>query len=222
MKDGSSSISVLLLPDHERLATLKLTLPDSYRKRNVASLTKLLLRKHLASLGRQPGTGCEPELWCAGTKLRGDVTIEAACAGRSGPWAVSLVAPPARKAAGGPGSEAPPEALYPSAFSDGEIPRVRCDDEAAIAAALRRREPVVLAGGGRRGIVKHLVGRWTFDHLARRAAPVDTFPVHYAPTAVFPRIYGQGCGAGGIVHTTIEKFVAPRVEARRRDGPRSA
>ena len=59
-----ASITVLLLPDHERTSTLKLTLPSSWRAKTVGALAKTLHRKHCASLGRDPSG--EAALWSGG------------------------------------------------------------------------------------------------------------------------------------------------------------
>ena len=82
-----ASITVLLLPDHERTSTLKILLPSSWRAKTVAALAKTLHRKHCASLGRDPSG--EAALWSGGRRLDAGATLAALDGGR--PLAVSLV-----------------------------------------------------------------------------------------------------------------------------------
>jgi hypothetical protein len=71
---------------------------------------------------------------------------------------------------------------------------------------LRLGRPVVLTGGC--PLVRELVGKWDFDHLADGFGSFDKLPVHFAPREVteFSRIYGEGLGKGGVSHMSFRRF----------------
>lgn len=195
------SISVLLLPDAEREAVLKVTLPASWRRKTVAALARTLAKKHAAKIGAE--ASADAVLWRGGEPLPVDATLAAIVgdAPRT-PLAVSLAAP------------APVPPRYPAFFSEGPIACARRDDEAAAVAALRTRAPLVVRGG-KGGVCGNLVGKWTLDYLAAAASGYDKFSLHFSPSddGAFPRVYGPGLGAGGIADTSLPDFVET---ARRR------
>jgi hypothetical protein len=199
-------ISVLVLPDHERTATLKVTLPASWRAKTVGKLAAALGKRHAATLGRAPVDGV---LWRNGAALDPAAPLGDVCRVDDGALAVSWVAapPPAPPAPAAP-PPAPARPAYPAFLSGGAVRRCRWRDEAGVARALDAREPVVLYGGG--GLCRHLVGRWDLDYLAAKASGYAQFSLHFAPAAcgAFPRIYGPGLGAGGIADASVAQFVA--------------
>ena len=86
-----------------------------------------------------------------------------------------------------------------------QVPRRKFDDP-DVENFLKRGEPLVITGGP---LVRKLVGKWSFDYLARSFGPYDGLNVHFAPreTTVFARHYGTGLGKGGCTPMSFADFV---------------
>jgi hypothetical protein len=90
------------------------------------------------------------------------------------------------------------------------VPRVRWDDPEA-RHYLQLGQPVVLVEGC--PLVRRLVERWSFAHLASAFDGREQLQVHYAPQqanapsdTTFARVYGNGLGAGGVQKMSFREF----------------
>ena len=72
---------------------------------------------------------------------------------------------------------------------------------------MRRGVPLIITGAP---LCRQLVGRWTFDYLAKAYTGPAALNVHFAPrkTRRYARFYGSGAGSGGILTMTFRQFVA--------------
>ena len=103
--------------------------------------------------------------------------------------------------------EAPSLRKCPVWLIGGSVPRREWNDP-EVEEFLKRGQPVVLTGGC--PLIRSLVGKWTFEYLARSYGDYEQLNVHFAPqgTTTFSRHYGQGLGKGGCTAMSFARFVS--------------